>query len=269
MKWSTLALLATAELTLGAHLTDKRRARHADKIAKRSSGQRNSQPRIHADDVQFNETSHVSYSTNWAGSVYTSTGIDYVTGTIVVPTPAAGDGSGIKAALEGYCASAWVGIDGDTCDTAILQTGIDFCYQDGEPSFDAWYEWYPDYAYDFDLTVSAGDTITMSVTATSTSKGSAVIDNVTTGKSVTHTFTTSEGDLCEYDAEWIVEDFEEGVSLVPFADFDEVVFTDAYATSGSSTIKAGSGSIIDIRQSGTVYTSCSASGETVTCSYTG
>lgn len=126
-----------------------------------------------------------------------------------------------------------------------------------------------DYAYDFSLDVSAGDTVTMSVTATSESKGTAVIENSTTGKSVTHTFSSTEGDLCEYDAEWIVEDYEEGLSLVPFADFDSVEFTDAYATAGSTTIKAGSGSIIDIRQSGTVYTSCSASGETVTCTYTG
>lgn len=109
----------------------------------------------------------------------------------------------------------------------------------------------------------------MSVTATSESKGTAVIENSTTGKSVTHTFSSTEGDLCEYDAEWIVEDYEEGLSLVPFADFDSVEFTDAYATAGSTTIKAGSGSIIDIRQSGTVYTSCSASDETVTCTYTG
>lgn len=268
MKFSTIALLATAEVALGARLTEQRRARHAEKFAKRAND-RHSSPRIAASDVTYNETSHVSYSTNWAGSVYTTTGVDYVTGTITVPTPSAGDGGGVKASLEGYCASAWVGIDGDTCSTAILQTGVDFCYTSGSTSFDAWYEWYPDYAYDFDLDISSGDTITMSVTATSTSKGSAVIENTTTGKSVTHTFTTSEGDLCEYDAEWIVEDYEEGLSLVPFADFDSVEFTDAYATSGSTTINAGEGSIIDIRQSGTVYTSCSATGETVTCEYTG
>lgn len=111
----------------------------------------------------------------------------------------------------------------------------------------------------------------MTVEATSTSKGTATIENVTTGKTVDHTFTSSEGDLCEYDAEWIVEDFEEGVSLVPFADFDSVTFTDAYATkSTGATVDAGTdATIIDIRQSGTVYTSCSASGTTVTCDYTG
>lgn len=111
----------------------------------------------------------------------------------------------------------------------------------------------------------------MTVSATTTSTGTATIENSTTGKSVTHTFTSSEGDLCEYDAEWIVEDFEEGLSLVPFADFDSVEFTEAYATKTSgATVDAGDDStIIDIRQSGTIYTSCSASGTTVTCTYEG
>lgn len=45
-----------------------------------------------------------------------------------------------------YAASAWVGIDGDTADNSILQTGVDFYAEGGEVGFDAWYEWYPDYA---------------------------------------------------------------------------------------------------------------------------
>ncbi|ROV87030.1 hypothetical protein VSDG_10026 [Cytospora chrysosperma] len=269
MKFSNIILLATAEVALGARLTQHRRASHEAKAIKRAS-QRNSQPRLAATDLTYNETSHVSYSTNWAGAVLVGKNYESVTGTITVPTPSAGYGSSVKAALEGYCASAWVGIDGDTCTTAILQTGVDFCYESGDVSFDAWYEWYPDYAYDFDLKISAGDTIVMTVTATSESKGSAVIENSTTGKSVTHTFTSTEGDLCQTNAEWIVEDFEEGLSLVPFADFDEVEFTDAYATlSTGSTASPADASILDIRQSGEVLTSCSASGETVTCSYTG
>lgn len=111
----------------------------------------------------------------------------------------------------------------------------------------------------------------MTVEASSTSTGTATLENTTTGKTVTHSFTSTEGDLCEYDVEWIVEDFEEGLSLVPFADFGSVEFTDAYAEKSSGTVvKAGTDStIIDIRQSGTVYTSCSATAETVTCEYTG
>jgi hypothetical protein len=42
---------------------------------------------------------------------------------------------------------------------------------------------------------------------------------------VTHTFSgETAGSLCEYNAEWIVEDFEEGSSLVEFADFGTVTF---------------------------------------------
>lgn len=56
-----------------------------------------------------NET-NVEYSSNWAGAVLIGTGFTSVTGTFTVPTPTTA-GSG----------SAWVGIDGDTCGTAILQ----------------------------------------------------------------------------------------------------------------------------------------------------
>lgn len=48
--------------------------------------------------------------------------------------------------------------DGDECESAILQTGLDFTVSNGEVSYDSWYEWYPDYAYDFSgITFSAGD----------------------------------------------------------------------------------------------------------------
>ncbi|KAF8444750.1 hypothetical protein L210DRAFT_3530901 [Boletus edulis BED1] len=42
-----------------------------------------------------------------------------VTGTFTVPSPSGSAGS---------AASAWVGIDGDTCQNAILQTGVDGSY---------------------------------------------------------------------------------------------------------------------------------------------
>lgn len=45
-----------------------------------------------------------------------------------------------------YAASAWVGIDGDTASNSILQTGVDFYVEGSSIGFDAWYEWYPDYA---------------------------------------------------------------------------------------------------------------------------
>lgn len=84
---------------------------------------------------------------------------------------------------------------------------------------------------------------------------------------MTHTFSGSTGSLCETNAEWIVEDYEEGSALVPFADFDTVTFTDSYVKSSGSWVGVDGATIIDIKQSSTVLTSCSASGSTVECSY--
>lgn len=112
----------------------------------------------------------------------------------------------------------------------------------------------------------------MTVTATSKTSGSAVIENLTTGETVSETFTdVSDGSLCEYDAEWIVEDFSECTTttctLVPFADFGTVTFTDVSAVQNGATVTPSDATIIDITQSGTVLTDCSASSTEVTCTY--
>jgi hypothetical protein len=131
----------------------------------------------------------------------------------------------------------------------------------------AWYEWYPDYAYDFSgISISAGDEIKTTVTATSTKAGTAVIENLTTGETVTKSLTSSYA-LCEYNAEWIVEDYEEGDSLVAFADFGTVTFTDAEATTSSGTVGPSGATIIDIEQN-SVLTSVSVSSSEVVVKYT-
>lgn len=103
----------------------------------------------------------------------------------------------------------------------------------------------------------------MTATASTKKAGTVTLENTTTGKTVTHSFSGETDELCEYNAEWIVEDFSSGGSLVNFVDFDSVTFTDCSPSVSGSTI-------IDIRQSGSVLTSCSTSGTTeVTCDYTG
>jgi hypothetical protein len=91
---------------------------------------------------------------------------------------------------------------------------------------------------------------------------------LSTGKSVSHSFSSESNKLCEYDAEWIVEDYEEGNSLVPFANFGTVTFTGASATKSGSTVGVSGASILDIQQGSSVLTDCSTSGSsTVTCKY--
>jgi hypothetical protein len=138
--------------------------------------------------------------------------------------------------------------------------------------------------------MSVGDQIKMVVDATSKTTGTASLENLTTGKKVTHKFTSTPSTLCETNAEWIVEgekgvpratsdqqanflcpDFESGGQLVPFANFDTVTFTDASAKGSSGTITPAGSTIIDIRDPNTqqVLTDCGVSGGDVTCRYTG
>jgi len=262
-----IATLFCASAVLAAPFTELRSERREERL-RRGSKSRLTLPADITEGGDVSATSgdaNVQYSSNWAGAVLVGSGYTSVTGTIVVPTPEEPSGGNRRTQ---YAASAWVGIDGDTCESAILQTGVDFYIQDGEPSFDAWYEWYPDYAYNFDnFDISAGDSIQMTVTATSKSGGKATLENLSTGQTVSQTFSGESAELCETNAEWIVEDFSNGNSLVPFADFTTVTFTGAAAVSDGSTVDTSGAAILDIKQNNKVLTSCSASGSEVTCTY--
>lgn len=198
------------------------------------------------------------YSSNWAGAVKRSTGITRVAGTITVPKVGS-DG--------GHSGAAWVGIDGDSdCGRALLQTGIDF-FNDG--TFDAWWEWIPDNVNFFDnFTIAEGDQIFMEVDASSTTTGVATLENLTNGDKVTHDF--EKGDtpstLCETDADWIIEDYEDS-----FADFGSITFTDNSATGADGDFTPSGANIYNLSKDDgkTVLTDCSVSGSDVTCSYSG
>ncbi|KAG8851120.1 hypothetical protein FRB96_009461 [Tulasnella sp. 330] len=259
------ALALLGNLLLASAALSAPSGRLAARLERRREG-RQSQPinRLELPATNSTGTRNVEYSSNWAGAVYDSAAGTYkaVTATFVVPTPKAASGSSSGAA------SAWVGIDGDTCGNAILQTGVDFTVTNGAVSYDAWYEWYPDYAYDFSgIPIAAGNSITITVTASSTKAGTAVIKNNTTGKTVTKSLTSTAA-LCEQNAEWIVEDFEEGSSLVPFANFGTVTFTNALATTSSgSTVGPKGATLIDIQQNGKTLTSVSTTSTSVTVKY--
>jgi hypothetical protein len=99
--------------------------------------------------------------------------------------------------------------------------------------------------------------------------GTVTIKNNSKGWTVSKSL-TSTASLCEYNAEWIVEDFLSGNSQVPFANFGTVTFTGATATTTSGTSVSAAGStLIDIEQNNKVLTSSSVSGSTVTIKYVG
>jgi hypothetical protein len=105
----------------------------------------------------------------------------------------------------------------------------------------------------------------VTVIASNTSSGTAVIENLSTGQKMTKDL-SSDYALCEYNAEWIVEDFEEGSSLVSFADFGTVTFSNAVATTYNGTVGPSGATVIDIQQE-SVLTSVSVGSDSVTVTY--
>lgn len=132
MKFAATLLFASA--VTAASLTQHRRDAHTKRALARTS-----KPKMIANGPA--NSTKAQYSANWAGAIAITTDVSSVTATITVPSVSAGSAAGGVGTQS--CASAWVGIDGDTCTTAILQAGVDFCFQDGVSSYDVWYEWYP------------------------------------------------------------------------------------------------------------------------------
>ena len=122
--------------------------------------------------------------------------------------------------------------------------------------------------------IASWDWLTFAPVASSAAAYYAVspsaINNLSTGKSASHSFSGQGNHLCETNAEWIIEDFQSGSSEVPFANFGTVSFTDCSVVEGGTTVGVNGAQILDIRQNGHVYTSCSTSGSSsVSCTYEG
>jgi len=178
-----------------------------------------------SNEAATNSTFRMRDSNDWAGAAWDSDSggtFTSVTGTFKVPRPKGPDGS----------VSVWVGIDGDTCFDVILQAGIDVSFSHGHPSYKAWSEWFPENSISFHgFPIHSGDEIRLTVTATSPDSGKAKIENLTKKKHVEKVFHSQITPLCQQNAEWIVEDYQnnEGED-VPVCNFGKVEFTDAYAT---------------------------------------
>ncbi|MCJ1311151.1 hypothetical protein MMC25_004821 [Agyrium rufum] len=240
----------------------------SERVARRAAGTRLTHPLVPGPSATTSEgpesdlspnVTHPQYSTNWAGAVLTAppAGQTFksVVGTFTVPKPSVPSGGKSGS----YSGSGWVGIDGDTYGAAILQTGIDWTVTSGGAiTYDAWYEWYPNYAIDFTgITLAAGNTIKVTVTSSSASAGTAIIQNVSTGKTVSKALTapSSSSHLGGQNAEWIVEAFQSGNSQVNLANFGTVTFSGASTSTQSQTLGVSGATIIDMEtSSGSVLT---------------
>jgi hypothetical protein len=180
-------------------------------------------------------------SHNWSGYAVSAADVTSVSATFTVPEV------GPPGSIEGLPpnVSAWVGIDGDTSGT-VEQTGILGSWDDktGTATYSAWWEMFPRGASTIKkMTISAGDSITASVTYND--RGSftlALVDN-TTGESFSTTASAPAGgpNLAQRNsAEFIVEraaTISKGyLTILSLATFNsDEVFTDASFTAGGTT----------------------------------
>jgi len=195
-------------------------------------------------------------SSNWCGAALTGSGFTSVTGTWTVPaiTLRSGQSSSSDPAL-----AQWVGIDGFSND-ALIQGGTLSELEGGRQENFAWTEMLPASLRQVSLTVDTGDSITTTVTMTSTTSGTVTIENNTRGTSIVGTVSGGTR-LSATSAEWILEDFESGSSLVAFAGFPTTTFTGSAVKSGSS-LSPSTATLIDLDQNSEL---CSAtlSGTTI------
>ncbi|KAF8435716.1 peptidase A4 family-domain-containing protein [Boletus edulis BED1] len=162
---------------------------------------RGSEPRL-LDLVEraANATSDgVEYTPNWAGAVYLQdTGtIVMVSGVIAVP-----DMSAVEA---GSVASAWVGIDGDTCKSTALMTGVVFGKTQNGPFYQAMYWSPPDTTVTPEnITISAGDVVRLTVGALvgPTVLQFTLVENLS-NKQFTIKFQRHSRELCGQNAEYV------------------------------------------------------------------
>ncbi|KAE9409261.1 concanavalin A-like lectin/glucanase [Gymnopus androsaceus JB14] len=199
------ALLATAAFAIPTN-----KERMAARRARRGLGRQN-QPMspITSQKATTNFAVEKELTLNWASAVFqvADAVITHkyasLTGTFTIPV-ITNDGNDVME-----CAAVWVGIDGATCPTAILQTGMDLAFLE--------------YMNDFPLSV--GDSITLTVTISTPTSGIVVItnnsQNVTVSTKVSSSFS---------DAEWIVEDY--GYESPKWG---TLTFTDASATTLNGT----------------------------------
>lgn len=154
-----------------------------------------------------------STSRNWSGYVATGGTYTSVTGTWVIAKP--------DPMTPGIDAT-WVGVGGANT-TDLVQAGTETTVAaDGTVSYDAWTETLPQSTHTVALSVSAGDTVT--VTLTEQSAGSWLIDlkNITTGRSYTTTVRYSSS---KSSAEWIQEAPSIGRGIAPLDSFGTVKFS--------------------------------------------
>jgi len=181
-------------------------------------------------------------SLNWSGYAVSAPDVTSVSATFTVPE--IGQPGSIGGLPPDF--SAWVGIDGYTSGT-VEQTGIagNWDAKSGTAVYSAWWEMYPRSASTIkQMTISAGDSITASVTFDGKTSFTLSIADNTTGESFSTSVSAPAGGskIAERSsAEFVVEraaTISKGyLTILPLATFTtDELFTDASFIAGGTTM---------------------------------
>jgi hypothetical protein len=135
-----------------------------------------------------------------------------VTGTWIVPQ--------VGATTTGADAT-WVGIGG-VSGTDLIQAGTQATVSGGDVSYEAWIEMLPQSSRTVSLSVSPGDSVTVTITEQSSGQWVITMVNNTTKASYERTVAYSSS---RSSAEWVQEAPSSGRGIIPLDDFGSVRFT--------------------------------------------
>jgi len=156
---------------------------------------------------------------NWAGYVATGGTYTSVSGSWIVPTVQA-------TSAENLADATWVGIGGVTSND-LIQAGTEALPNSkGQLVYQAWMEILPQDSEAVPLTISPGDSISVSITEQSSNIWEVSFDDATTGQ-VYRTSVTYDSSLSS--AEWVEEMPVEIGGVIGLDDFGTLNFTSGYA----------------------------------------
>jgi hypothetical protein len=121
--------------------------------------------------------------------------------------------------------SFWVGLDGDTTNT-VEQTGTEADCSHGTPVYYAWYEMYPKASVQYSNPVSAGDSLSASVTSLGSGYFRLTLKDSTKAWSRTTTLRLKSAKLGSAE---VIAEAPSGGGVLPLADFGTVDFSGADA----------------------------------------
>jgi hypothetical protein len=160
-------------------------------------------------------------SENWAGYVSDGDAGTFTSVSASWAQPA------VTCTATNTFSSFWVGLDGDGTAT-VEQTGTEADCDGGTPSYQGWFEMFPNAPVFFDNPVQPGDAMSASVVAAGSGVFTLTLTDSTEGWTQTTNQTSDTAQLGS--AEVIAEAPSDGTGAVlPLSNFGTVTFTDATA----------------------------------------